>query len=119
MLVYHLRGDPAFTMMKPILDQSWPLRGGELVTEPWTEIEFTPADGDEGSFIALDCLTMNTGADGLLYSTHVMDLLTALLAKSGRFWPVNVLGQRYWWHNCTAIVGAFDRAPDRCGLDRR
>ncbi len=30
------------------------------------------------------------------------------MAPSGEFWPVDVLGHRYWWFNCLATLDALD-----------
>lgn len=109
MLLSLVRGDPAFSMFRPIHEWSWHARGGVPVTEPWEAIEFTRVEGDAAEFIAADCLTMNTGADGFLISEFARNVLSPRLDRAGEFWPVSVLGQPYWWLNCMASVEALDR----------
>lgn len=79
------------------------------VIQPWEEVEFTRVDGAADDFIAVDCLTMNTGADGFLVSDYARTMLGPLLTEVGDFWPVRVLGQPYWWLNCMALIEALDR----------
>ncbi len=79
------------------------------VAEPWDEIEFTRLDEGAGEFIAADCLTMNTGADGFLVSAFAREVLAPLLKEGGEFWPVRVLGLPYWWLNCMALAEVMDR----------
>ena len=79
------------------------------VPEPWEEVEFTRLDGAPDDFIAVDCLTMNTGADGFLVSAFARDVLSPLLENGGEFLPVSVFGLPYWWLNCVALVDALDR----------
>jgi hypothetical protein len=79
------------------------------VAEPWQEVEFTQVRDSPDDFIAVDCLTMNTGADGFLVSAYARDILSPLLATCGEFWPVRVFGLSYWWLNCMALVDALDR----------
>jgi hypothetical protein len=107
MLLYLLRGDPTFNMVWPVQNQLWQAQGGKEVVGPWQEIDFTPDKVDE--FVAVDCLTMNTGTDGLLINNYARNLLDPLLSDVGEFWPVRVLGQQYWWHNCLALVDALDQ----------
>lgn len=79
------------------------------MSEPWEEIEFALADGEVSDFIAVDCLTINTGTDGFLISEHARQVLAPLLTKVGEFWRVWVLDQPYWWLNCMALIEALDR----------
>ena len=79
------------------------------VAEPWEEVEFTRLSDAVDDFIAVDCLTMNTGADGFLLSEYAKEVLSPQLTKVGEFLPVGVMGQRYWWLNCMALVEALDR----------
>lgn len=79
------------------------------VSEPWDEIEFTRLDDAAADFVAVDCLTMNTGADGVLVSAFAKDVLSPVLKDGGEFWPVRVFGFPYWWLNCIALVEALDR----------
>lgn len=109
MLLSLIRGDPAFSMLRPVHESMWQARGGMPVAEPWEEVEFTRVDGAAGEFIAVDCLTMNTGADGFLVSEYARATLGPLLTEVGDFWPVRVFGQPYWWLNCMALVEALDR----------
>lgn len=76
----------------------------------WEEAEFTvAAENAPEEFVAVDCLPMNTEADGLIVSEFARSKLEEVLAPAGEFWPVRVLGHRYWWFNCIARVEALDR----------
>lgn len=97
-------------MLRPVREWLWQARGGVPVSEPWEAIEFTRLDDGTDEFIAVDCLAMNTGADGFLLSEHARNVLSPKLETVGQFWPVSVLGQPYWWLNCMATVEALDRA---------
>lgn len=96
-------------MLRPVHEWSWHARGGVPVSEPWAPIEFTRVEDAAEEFIAADCLTMNTGADGFLISEFARGVLSPRLDQAGQFWPVSVLGQQYWWLNCMATVEALDR----------
>ena len=102
MRLFLVRGDPAFSMLRPVHDHLWQARGGVPVAEPWDEIEFTLLSDTVADFIAVDCLTMNTGADGFLLSEYAKEVLSPHLTEGGEFFPVGVMGQRYWWLNCMA-----------------
>ena len=109
MRLFLVSGDPAFSMLQPVQECAWHARGGLAVSEPWEEVDFTTLDDTPADFIAVDCLTMNTGADGFLVSAFARDILAPLLKDGGEFWPVRVFGVRYWWLNCLAQVEALDR----------
>lgn len=96
-------------MLRPVHEASWHARGGVQVSEPWEPLEFTLLDDDAREFIAADCLTMNTGADGFLISEFARGVLSQRLDRAGQFLPVSVMGQQYWWLNCMASVEALDR----------
>jgi hypothetical protein len=110
MRVYLVRGDLAFGWLRPVRDGSWHWRGGAPVSWPWQETEFAVASENAvAEFVAVDCLAMNTGVDGLILSQFARTKLDALLSPAGEFWPVRVLGRQYWWFNCLACIDALDR----------
>ena len=77
----------------------------------WQEPKLTVEAGDkESDFLPVDCFSMNTGSDGPLLSQYARDVLGEQLQDAGEFWPVEVLGYRYWWFNCLASVAALDPA---------
>ena len=96
-------------MLRPVRECAWQARGGFAVSKPWKEVEFANLDDKAADFIAVDCLMMNTGADGFLVSAFARDILSPLVKKGGQFWPVRVSGSSYWWLNCLAQVDALDR----------
>ena len=110
MLLSLVRGDPAFSMLRPVHDHLWTARGGNAVVDPWDEVDFTGLSDTSDEFIAADCLTMNTGTDGFLLSGFAKEALSPLLFGIGQFLPVRVMGQPYWWLNCVALVEALDRS---------
>ena len=79
------------------------------MSEPWEEVDFITADDAPADFIAVDCLTINTGADGFLISAFARDVLKPLVKNGCEFLPVHVFGVRYWWLNCLVQVEALDR----------
>lgn len=110
MRVHLVRGDPAFGWLRPVRDELWNWRGGAPVSWPWEEAEFAVASENAAAeFVAVDCLIMNTGVDGLIVSEFARSRLDALLSTAGEFWPVRVLGHQYWWFNCLACIDALDR----------
>ena len=109
MRLFHVGADHAFTMLRPVHKDAWQARGGTPVSKPWNEVDFTPVDDAPEDFIEVDCLTMNTIADGFLLSTFARDVLAPSLKGGGEFWPVWIHGLRYWWLNCLAVEQALDR----------
>lgn len=108
--MYLARGDLAFAWLRPVHEESWHWRGGMPVSWRWDEASLTtPAEASAEEFIAADCLSMNTGADGFILSQFARSKLEPLLSAAGEFWPVRVLGYQYWWFNCLACVDALDR----------
>ena len=97
MHLFLVRGDPAFSMLRPVHECDWQVQGGMPVSEPWNEVEFTDVDDASVDFIAVDCLTMNTVADGFLVSAFALSVLSPMLSDGGEFWPVHVFGLPYWW----------------------
>lgn len=111
MKLYVVRGDLDFAWLQPAGEGDWSWRGGVPVSWAWREPEFTlPAETIQQGFLPVDCLAMNTGADGLILSDYARDKLHDLLSPAGEFWPVRVLGHRYWWFNCLARVDGLDPA---------
>lgn len=79
------------------------------MTQPWRVPRLVlPADEEPGRFLPADCLPMNTGCDGPIISDFAREVLDILLRPAGEFWPVDVLGHRYWWFNCLAVAEALD-----------
>ncbi len=109
MHLFLVSGDPAFSMLRPVQECTWEARGGFEVSEPWEEVDFITADDAPADFIAVDCLTINTGADGFLISAFARDVLKPLVKNGCEFLPVRVFGVRYWWLNCLTQVEALDR----------
>lgn len=103
-----LHGDHAFSTLRPAVEHMWQVRGGKRVLDTWNEVEFTELNNVEDEFIAVDCLTMNTEADGFLVSAYAREVLAPLLVEAAQFLPVRVLGRRYWWLNCIASLDALD-----------
>lgn len=109
MRVFVVRSDTAFTLLRPSREELWTWRGGAPITDDWKCPDLIVAEGGAGEFIAADCLELNSGTDGLILSDFALDRLDALLRPAGEFWPVKVVGRRYWWFNCLACVEALDR----------
>ena len=109
MKLYLLRGDLDFHWLRPADDATWQARGGVRVAVPWREPKLAPSTDETGTeFLPVDCLPMNTGCDGPILSGFAQDALAGLIGPAGEFWPVGVLGFRYWWFNCLATVDALD-----------
>jgi hypothetical protein len=107
--LYVVRGDLAFSPLRPVREDGWPWRGGLPVSEAWAEPELVAAGGDRAEFIPVDCLSLATGTDGLVMSEFARSESTDMLSAAGEFWPVRVLDRRYWWFNCLACLDVLDR----------
>jgi hypothetical protein len=108
MRVYVLRGDLDYHWLQPSEEAGWSWRGGVPVSFPWREPSFTLLDEDESEFVPVDYLSMNTGCDGPILSDFARGVLADVMTPAGEFWPVTVLGRRYWWFNCLAQADALD-----------
>lgn len=100
----------AFSLLRAVPEGSWRWRGGVPVTDGWEVPSLVSCEDTEATFIPVDCLTMNTGTDGLILSEFARSTLGPLLSAAGEFWPVRVFERSYWWFNCLACVEALDRA---------
>ena len=111
MNVFLVRGDPDFCYIRPTDNETWHWRSGVPVPLPWLEPSLTvSSESSNEEFLAVDCLPMDTGADGPIISDFARQVLELLLSPVGEFWPVRVLDRRYWWFNCLSCVNALDRA---------
>lgn len=109
MKLHLLQGDLDFHWLQPADGALWNCRGGVPVAVPWQapRLLLSPDDAAD-EFLPVDCLSMNAGCDGPILSGYAREALGGLLAPAGEFWPVDVLGHRYWWFNCLATVEALD-----------
>ena len=115
MKVYVLQGDPDYHWLRPCEVADWNWRGGVPIAFAWKEPSLQLADEDGSEFVGVDCFAMNTGADGPILGDYARRALQQLIGAAGEFWPVRVLGHRYWWFNCLAQVDALD--PDATEAD--
>jgi hypothetical protein len=107
MKLFLVRGDLDFHWLRPAGNDGWSWRGGVPVSWAWTEPNLTVSEAG-AEFLAVDCLPMNTGCDGLILSGFARSVLGEMLRPAGEFWPVRVQGREYWWFNCLASVDALD-----------
>ena len=108
MLLYLVNGEFTFGLVQPINQALWRARGGMPVAEPWEIIEFTRLGEAADEPPRVDCLTMNTGADGFLISEKAKHFLKPMLETAGQLWPVRVNSIPYWWFNCSIVINGLD-----------
>lgn len=108
MFISILRGDFALGVVEAAPGHIWPVPGGTSIHK-WKELDLVEVGFVDDEFIAADCLTMNTGADGSLLSEYAVEMLTPLLVDSAQLLPVRIMGHRYWWLNCIAAIDCLDR----------
>ena len=109
MQVFVVRSDLAFPLLRPVLEGGWRWRGGVPVGDDWVTADLTISAGKASDFVAVDCMELISGVDGLILSDFARDRLGAVLEPVGEFWPVTVFERSYWWFNCLACVEALDR----------
>ncbi|HXE53922.1 MAG TPA: DUF1629 domain-containing protein [Tepidisphaeraceae bacterium] len=119
MKLYSFGGDLDYHWLRPADGRDWDWRGGAPITFKWRtpELDLADVDRDPGEFVPVDCLLMSSGCDGPILSDFAREALGDLLQPAGEFWPVSVLGLRYWWFNCLAGVDALDRAATEADWD--
>lgn len=111
MQLFSVRGDPDFHWLRLADSVTWPWRGGIPVNRPWPEPNLIPFyEGAGSEFLAVDCLGLNAGSDGLILSDYAREALEVTLSTAGELLPVKLLGRRHWWFNCLAAANALDCA---------
>jgi hypothetical protein len=107
MMLYLLREDLDFGLLRSVDDTPELLHGGVPVTILWKDPILAAAASSE-QFVPVDCLSLNAGIDGPILSNYARYVLNDILLSAGQWLPVMAHGYQYWWFNCLAYVDALD-----------